>query len=223
MRSRRKRLYAIAKPDRSTASGYVISCSVVELGQRDRGNSHAAGQSRLHGLAHHLRSIRDRDPVEVFAEGADQYRFPEALNAGGLLTVAMKPILKRCSVIFFRYYGDERCQATAERDLVPRIKKLESKKRWHNVERSRQECRLQHRLPSTRLDEGHTIEPANFVFDSDCLIKLEQVGAETEEDVLTVVHYLASAGMFVRRGAAAEIRTAFEQGHAKSGLRERAT
>ncbi len=90
------------------------------------------------------------------------------------------------------------------------------------MKRSWQESRFQHRLPCSRLDESHAGEPANLVLDPDDTIKGDQVRATAEEHVLAVVHDLPSSGMFVRRSAASEIGTAFEDGYAETAVRERA-
>src|SRR5258708_27405498 len=88
------------------------------------------------------------------------------------------------------------------------------------MQRSGQESWFQDRLSSARLDESHAVKPANLVLDSDSAIKRDQIGAASKEHVLAVVHDLASSGMFVRRSAASEVGTAFEDGHAETAVRE---
>ena len=84
------------------------------------------------------------------------------------------------------------------------------------MQRRGEECWFEFRLPSARLDEGHAIEPADFVFDADGFVEREQIGAGAEEDVLAVVHDFAGAGMFVGRSAAAEVGAALEDGDAEA-------
>src|SRR5450432_3079782 len=84
------------------------------------------------------------------------------------------------------------------------------------MQRGGQECWFQDGLPSARLDEGHAIEPANFIFDADGFVERQQICAGAEQDVLAVVHDFAGAGMFVGGGASAEVGAAFEDGDLKA-------
>src|SRR5207245_10392855 len=84
----------------------------------------------------------------------------------------------------------------------------------------RQRSRLQNGLSSTRLDERHAIEPADFVFDSDGLVKRDQVGAGAEEHMLAVVYDFTCARMLVRRSAPAEVGATLEQNHTEAAVRE---
>jgi hypothetical protein len=75
-------------------------------------------------------------------------------------------------------------------------------------------------LPSARLDEGHAIEPLNLVVDSDPPVKVDQIGAQLEQDMLAVVDNLASARVFVGTGAASDIGTTFEYSDLKPTFSE---
>ena len=81
---------------------------------------------------------------------------------------------------------------------------------------------IERRLSSAGLNESHAIEPADFILDSDCSVKGEKVRAQSEQDVLAVVHDFARAGMLVGRGPAAQIGTALKQGNAKPAFGKRA-
>ena len=70
------------------------------------------------------------------------------------------------------------------------------------------------------LDERHFVEPADFVFDADAVVELDQVGADAKKDVLAVIDDLAGAGMLVGGSASAEIGTALEQRDAEAGVGE---
>ena len=70
------------------------------------------------------------------------------------------------------------------------------------------------------LDKSHLVIPANFVFDADAAVELDQVGTNAKQDVLAIVDDLAGAGMFIRRCASAEIWTALEKGDAKARIGE---
>src|SRR4029077_7931918 len=72
------------------------------------------------------------------------------------------------------------------------------------------------RTPAAGLDEGETIEPLNLAGDSDAAVKVEQVGAASEQHMLTVIYSLARSWMFVGRGATADERPALEQADLES-------
>jgi hypothetical protein len=59
-----------------------------------------------------------------------------------------------------------------------------------------------------------------LVGNANALVELDEVGADAEENVLTIVDNFAGAGMFPRRGAAAEEGALLEQGYAKTGVGE---
>jgi hypothetical protein len=59
-----------------------------------------------------------------------------------------------------------------------------------------------------------------LVGDSDALVELDKVGADAEENVLTIVDNFAGAGVFPGGGTAAEERTLLEEGHVEAGVRE---
>src|SRR6266851_272503 len=214
-----KRLNAVAKADGSAVGGEIVASGVVQFGQRNTGDPHAASGGRFHGLDDNLGGVGNGDAVHVFAERAYQDWFPEALDGSGRLALANQPILKRRSVIF-RLVNDKRHQSAGKREFVASGEEFETKKRRGQVQRCWQESRLKHGLPSAGFDESHAIEPADFAFDSDGAVKREQVSARAEEHVLAVVHNFAGAGMFVRGGATAEVRASLKNGHAEAAAGE---
>jgi len=56
------------------------------------GTPHVACCWRLHGLAHYLRGVGNRDQVQIFAQGADQDRLPETLDGVISLSVLVTPV-----------------------------------------------------------------------------------------------------------------------------------
>src|SRR3984957_20786711 len=86
----------------AAAGADVVSGSVVERGEGNGGNAHVAGRGRLHGFADDLRSGRNRDAVEVFAEGADEDRLPETFDGAGGLSALLQPFGERFSGVGLR-------------------------------------------------------------------------------------------------------------------------
>ena len=88
-----ERFHAGAEAHLSAAGGNVVAGPVVKLRQRNRGNAHAPGGARFQKrLAHHLGGVRNRDPVDLFVQGADQDCFPEAIDGALGLAVAAQPL-----------------------------------------------------------------------------------------------------------------------------------
>src|SRR5436190_19041992 len=92
--ARRNRLDAGPETDRAAAGSNVIAGGVVELGQWRGGDTHAASFCGLHRLAHDLRSVWNRDAIEVFAQRTYQNWLPETVDGGNGLSVILKPFLK---------------------------------------------------------------------------------------------------------------------------------
>ena len=84
------------------------------------------------------------------------------------------------------------------------------------MKRSRQESRLQHRLPPAWFHERHAIEPTDFVENSDRSIERDQIGAGAKQNVLAIVHHFASTRMFVGRRTTTEEWTPLEECDAKT-------
>jgi hypothetical protein len=72
--------------------------------------------------------------------------------------------------------------------------------------------------PAARLDERQAIEPANPVRSSDAPVKIEQIRAAAQENMLTVVDDLSRSGMLVGRSTPPDERPALEERNATSGV-----
>jgi len=90
------------------------------------------------------------------------------------------------------------------------------------VQRRRQRRGPHHAGAPTWFDEGHFVEPADFIFHADAPVELDQICTHAKKYVLAVVDHFAGAGMLVGRSPSAEVRTALEYGHAKARLGQRA-
>src|SRR5258706_11687140 len=117
----------------------------------------------------------------------------------------------------------QRRDGTRDYELVFNAKKRKPQKRRSRVKRRGQRRGMHDAGAAAGLDKCHLFIPADFVFHTDATVELDQVGAYAKQNVLAVVNHFASARMFVRRSAAAEIRPALEHGDAKSGIGQRAS
>ena len=86
------------------------------------------------------------------------------------------------------------------------------------MQRRGQRRSAHHAGAAAGLDESHFVVPADFVFDADAAVELDQVGANAKQNVLAVVDDLAGAGMLVGGSASAEIGAALEESDAKAGI-----
>src|SRR5207245_5061543 len=80
--------------------------------------------------------------------------------------------------------------------------------------------RFEHRGRSAWLEKRQPVVPADFVLHADAPVKLDQISAATQQNVLAVVHHLARTRMLIGRSAPAEIRAALEKGYAESAIGE---
>jgi len=101
----RKRLQRSAQQNFARESADVVSGAVIEVSERNGGNAHVARGGGLHGFANDLSGVGNRDEVEIFAEGADENWFPETLNGGFGLMVAMAPVEEGAAGIGLRSEG----------------------------------------------------------------------------------------------------------------------
>src|SRR3954470_262061 len=88
------------------------------------------------------------------------------------------------------------------------------------MQRCRKRSDVDDRISSARFEEVEPRKPADFVFHSAPPIKVDQVGAATEQDVLAVVDNLASPGVLIRRCPSAQIRTPLIQPDVVTSFRQ---
>src|SRR5450755_2282893 len=91
------------------------------------------------------------------------------------------------------------------------------------MQRRRQGGRGNDGCTSSGLEEGKLLIPANLVLNSGAPIEIEKVGATAEQHMLAIIDNFASAGMLIRRGAAAKIRASLKQRHLKPRFRQGAS
>ena len=75
------------------------------------------------------------------------------------------------------------------------------------MQRGRKVGRLNHRHTTAGFEKIHPVIPADLFLDPDPLVKLNQVGAATEKNVLAVIDYFPGTGVLVRRRPAAQVGT----------------
>jgi hypothetical protein len=108
-------------------------------------------------------------------------------------------------------------------DFVFDRKEWKAQKGWSGVERRGERGCLHHAGAAAGLDEGHVVIPADFIFDANAAIELDEIGANTKKHVLAVVDDFSGAGMFVGRGASPEIRASLEECDLQAGIGEGAS
>ena len=84
-------------------------------------------------------------------------------------------------------------------------------------ERRREHPCLHFATAALRIEEHKAVEEFDFVRGADAAIKIVEIGAAAERDVLAIIDVLA-VGQYVGRCAAAEERTLFEQPNAPTGF-----
>ena len=71
-----------------------------------------------------------------------------------------------------------------------------------------------------RILEDQAVKEFDFAVRADAAVKILEIGAAAEGDVLAIVHVLA-VGQFVGRSAAAEVGPLFEKFYSPAGLSQR--
>ena len=118
----------------SAAGPNVVAGCVVQVGERDGGNSHVAGRGGLHGFAHDLGGGGDGNQVEFFAESADQDGMPEAVDGLFRLAVLVEPVLEGLSGVAL--LGErERDEGARDCQFVGDAEEREMQERRRGVQR----------------------------------------------------------------------------------------
>src|SRR5579863_4948877 len=201
----------------AAAGADVVSGGVVKICERDGGNAHVARRGRLHGFADNLRGGRNRDAVQLLAEGADQDGLPETLDGAGCLVVLLQPVREGFSSVEL-LSERERDHGAGDRELVFGGQERKMQERRRSVQRSWEWGGAHDRGASTGFEERHGVVPADVVAHADALVEIDQVGAGAKQNVLAVVDDLAGSGMLVGGGASAEEGTLLENGDAETGV-----
>ena len=161
----------------------------------------------------------DGDAVEVFVESGDEDGFPEAVDGALCLAMAMEPVEEVfCGV--GRKAGHEGGESAGDGELVFEGEGGGAEEGERGVKGRGEGARLNHAGWAAGGEEGEAVVPADGVEDAEAAVEVDEGGATADEDVLAVVDDLASAGMLVGGGAAAEVRAAFEEVHAVAGVGE---
>ena len=86
----------------------------------------------------------------------------------------------------------------------------------------RQPHRAEQRTPPARLDHGHIAGPADAARNPYAPIEADEIGAASEQHVLTVVYHLADARMEIGRGPSTQVAATLDELHMKARLGQRA-
>ena len=73
-----------------------------------------------------------------------------------------------------------------------------------------------------RLHKRNFVEPADLIADAQPLIKLNQIGAASQQKMLAIIQDFAGSWMFIGRRSASDVRAFFEYCDLESGISQRA-
>src|SRR5260370_15726251 len=179
----------------------------------------------LNRLPKNIDAVARVDSVELFAEGTDEDDAPETVDGAFGLAAATKPF-EHGDATRLQDIGRNALIAqnvehrAADGELIPQREGAKGCERTHDVEWSRQEARLKLASAPLRVKQEKAIEEFDLIRASDAAIKVFEIGAAAESDVLAIVHVLA-VGQHVGGCAAAEEGTLFEQTYAPAGVSQR--
>ena len=135
------------------------------------------------------------------------------------LAMLAKPIGKALSAVW-RKRAHERQHRTCNRNLVGPGQRRGPQEGGRRVQRRRQSRGADLRSPPAGFDEGEAIKPSNLLRHPDAAVEVEQVGAASQQDMLTVIYNLPCSGVLVGGGSASDKRPALEKSDSKSRLGE---
>ena len=104
--------------------------------------------------------------------------------------------------------------------LVGETQRAEQEKRWRHMQRRRQWRSFDGRNTTLGVREIETVVKSDFVVGADSAVKIGEVRAAAEGDVLAIV-YFGSIRQCVRSGATPEMRTLFYQRDAPACFSQR--
>ena len=127
----------------------------------------------------YLESMDGRHLVQVFVDGADQNRCPEALDGAFRLTLLDQPVHHGdlVEILARGAFALQRQQRTAERELVSKTQASHLEERTGEVERAREATGLQYRHAATRFDEEEFFVEGDVVGDVEPFVKIDKVDA----------------------------------------------
>src|SRR5205807_8652732 len=105
-------------------------------------------------------------------------------------------------------------------EFVAERERRERSERAGHVKRRRQNFGLHGAAAALRIEEKEAVEKFHFVRGADAAVKIVEIGAAAERDVLAIVHVLA-AGENGGSGAATEVRPQLKKFYAPAGLSQR--
>ena len=199
----------------------------IKLAERTGGQAdHIARRVGQHGVLKNLDRISGGCLAAFFIQRADEDRIIQLLDEGGGLMMFIKPlpegnIAKRQPAGFTE---PRHCQHRARCGDALAESRCALKNAIDGPRRQRGGNAAnagEVMLAALRIDEMNRPLIADEMFDADPAIKVEQVGAAAEQDVLAVVEGLAGLRIFERAGPPAKRAAGFEEGDLRAGRFER--
>ena len=175
----------------------------IQLPERDVRHSHLIGiRPRQKSQPEHLKPVYGRHPLQVFIHRAHQHLPPEAVDGVRRLPFLQQPVQHADAVEVFapRALAAERQHRACDRALIGGTQTMHPQKGTREVKRCRQAAAPQDRKPSPGLEEVELAIKLDAVPDSQPLVKIQQVDATAQQDVLAVVDDLfhSQSGMMLR-------------------------
>src|SRR6266446_356242 len=200
--------------------------TVVKIGQRDGGDSHAiAGAVGEKSLPENVNAEARVGAIEFFIESADEDNAPEPLDGASCLAATAEPF-EHGDAAFFVEIGrlppglQNIEHGARDGKLVEQVQRCKSREGTGQMKWRRQKSGLHLTFAALRIEKEEAVEEFDFAGSADAAVEIFEIGAATERYVLAVVHVLA-VGQHVGRCAATEEGTLFEQTYAPTRFSQR--
>ncbi len=188
----------------------------VQTAERNGRHSHLiAIGPRQESEPEYLESMQRGHAIEILVNRAHQHLTPESLDRAFCLVVLAKPPQHRdaAEIVARAVFTAEREQSSRDRKLVAGAQEFQTRERSAEMKRGGEMTGAQRGHPAAGLDEVEICVEFDVIFNAEPPVKVQQVDAAPQQDVLAVVdrfRSFARCGDLVRCRATAEKRARFE-------------
>ncbi len=158
--------------------------------------------------------MRGGHAVEFLIDRAHQHLPPETIDHAPGLALFLEPLLHGDALeIAAIALLPDRANGPRERQFFAERQKLQPQERSCKVRGRRQHATAEHTAASARFDERELTRERNILLDAQAAIKIEQVDAAAQQDMLAVVDELGlfAVADFIGSGTPAQEGPRFQQ------------
>src|SRR5205823_532522 len=135
----------------------------------------------------HLQSVRRCHAIELFIDRTHQDLPPEAFHGARRLAMLFEPLSHADVIEIGALLPSNRVHPASNSDLLRKIQEMEIQERTREMGRCGKHPSAQHTTTPVRFDEVELAMKTNVAFDAQTSIKIQQIHAALQQNVLAVV------------------------------------